>query len=418
MEKGVQGGRPASWVNTYVNDEEAGRAGRAEVRDKLARGFRRCEESPSKKAKILEIDLEEQVSTPQIDPTPPVTPKTSPIETPSTDLGQALAGTGLERYLPMLESEGVVLEELGLMTEDDFERLGIPAGASTRLKKYVIEQSPQPEKRRKIEDSAASTSKKAKVAVEGKSLELLRAFPWEDSIDPKGWLITEALEGLKCMWTGEGFLQKSGQSLYAPVFFSQGLPKDFCIDGVLLLGRGEAKKTQILSKRADSELWKEAKFLLFDAPNLRKPLEERIFHLQDLASSLQLPHVLLPQYAVCRDTDHLHSALQEVVSAGGQGLFLRQPGSFYDPKRSKTLLTVRPTHTGEATLVNYEPGKGRLEGLVSAFVVRSETGLEFRIQAGISEEQRRNPPNLGSKVRFQYQEKGASGAPKSPVYLP
>lgn len=410
----MQGGRPASWVNTYVSDEEAVRAGKAEVRDKLARGFQRCEETAATRTNVVEIDLEDCVSTPRIVPTPPATPPTFPTESANTDLGQALAGTGLERYLPALESEGVALEELGLMTEDDFVRLGIPPGASNRLKKYVVEQSP-PEKRRRNED--LPSSKKAKI-MEGKSPDLLRSFPWEESINPKDWLLTEALEGMKCLWTGEGFLQKHGQMIFAPIFFTQGLPTDICLDGELLLGRGETKKTQMLAKNADSELWKAAKFLLFDAPNLRKPLEERIFYLQDLASSLKLPHLILPQYEVCRDTDHLQSALHRVLSAGGQGLLLRQPGSFYDPKRSKTLLVVRPTLIGEAILVNYEAGKGKLEGLVSAFVVRSETGLEFRIQAGLSEEQRRNPPNIGTKVKFQYQERSASGAPKSPVYLP
>jgi DNA ligase-1 len=151
---------------------------------------------------------------------------------------------------------------------------------------------------------------------------------------------------------------------------------------------------------------------------MRKPLEERIFYIQDLVASLRLPHVILPQYEVCRDTDHLQSALHEVISAGGQGLFLRQPGSLYDGKRSKTLLTVRPTLIGEAVLVNYEPGKGRLEGLVSALMVRSDTGLEFRVVAGLAEEMRRSPPPLGTKIRFQYQEKSPSGAPKCPVYLP
>lgn len=419
VEKGVQGGRPASWVNTYVSDEEAKRAGRAEVRDKLARGFKRCEEAASKQPIIIEIDLgEDQVPTPPIIPTPPASPKTPQIEPESTDLGQALAGTGLERYLPALESEGISIEELSVMTEDDFLRLGLPPGASVQLRNYINAQSPAPEKRRRVEDLLLSTSAKKPKIADTKVPELLRAFPWDDSVNPKGWLITEALEGLKCMWNGEELVQKSGQVIAAPAYFTQEFPRDVCIDGMLWLGRGEGKKTLILAKRVDSDLWKQAKFLFFDVLNMRKPLEERIFYLQDLVTSLRLPHVISPQYEVCRDTDHMQSALQEVISAGGQGLFLRQPGSLYDGKRSKTLLTVRQTLVGEAVLVNYEAGKGRLEGLVSALIVRADSGLEFRVVAGLAEEMRRSPPPLGTKIRFQYQEKSPSGAPKYPVYLP
>lgn len=413
VEKGVKGGRPASWVNTYVNDDEAVRAGKAEVRDKLARGFKRCEEKPIK-PQAMEIDLE---AIPQTPPMSPATPVVIPKVT--SDLGQVLVGTGLERYLPVLEAEGVSIDELGIMTEDDFQRLGIPRGVSGRLKECILRQSPVTDKRKHVEDiPLSSTSKKPKLTPELKPVDLMRSFPWDDSINPQGWLMTEEVAGLRCLWTGQELIQSSGNVLPAPMFFIQGLPIDTKIDVVLVVGKGDGKKTVTLTRKGDGEIWKETKLVVLDLPGLRKPLEERVTCVGDLVTVLQLPHLVTPNYELCRDIDHLQETLRTVLLKGGQGLTLRQPGSFYENKRSKSFLSVRPTLTGEATVHNYEPGRGRLEGLVAALVVKAESGLEFRIQAGLPEDLRRNPPALGSKVRFQYQEHSASGAPKCPVYLP
>ena len=43
----------------------------------------------------------------------------------------------------------------------------------------------------------------------------------------------------------------------------------------------------------------------------------------------------------CKGQQHLETNLREVEKKEGEGLMLRQPGSLYEWKRSKTLLKVR-----------------------------------------------------------------------------
>ena len=48
---------------------------------------------------------------------------------------------------------------------------------------------------------------------------------------------------------------------------------------------------------------------------------------------------------------------------------LRDPKSYYEGKRSSTLLKVKVFNDDECTIVDYENGTGRCAGMVGAFVV-------------------------------------------------
>ena len=54
---------------------------------------------------------------------------------------------------------------------------------------------------------------------------------------------------------------------------------------------------------------------------------------------------------------------------------LRDPHSFYENKRSKSLLKVKTFQDDEATVLGYTDGQGRLEGLVGALRVRTDKGI-------------------------------------------
>ncbi|TNC91224.1 MAG: hypothetical protein CSH36_10785 [Thalassolituus sp.] len=62
--------------------------------------------------------------------------------------------------------------------------------------------------------------------------------------------------------------------------------------------------------------------------------------------------------------------------------------------------------------MGYEPGKGRLEGLMGALRVRLADGREFLLGSGFTDAQRRNPPSPGERVRFTYRGLTSSGLPR------
>lgn len=54
--------------------------------------------------------------------------------------------------------------------------------------------------------------------------------------------MSEKLDGVRCVWTGEAMFTRNGNPFYPPAFFTEGLPKDVVLDGELFLERGEFQK--------------------------------------------------------------------------------------------------------------------------------------------------------------------------------
>ena len=54
---------------------------------------------------------------------------------------------------------------------------------------------------------------------------------------------------------------------------------------------------------------------------------------------------------------------------------LRDPESFYENRRSKSLLKVKTFYDDEATVLGYTNGTGRCEGMVGALKCRNTHGV-------------------------------------------
>jgi DNA ligase-1 len=54
---------------------------------------------------------------------------------------------------------------------------------------------------------------------------------------------------------------------------------------------------------------------------------------------------------------------------------LRDPKSFYENKRSNSLLKVKTFYDDEATVLGYTEGTGRCQGMVGALKVRNTHGV-------------------------------------------
>jgi DNA ligase-1 len=55
----------------------------------------------------------------------------------------------------------------------------------------------------------------------------------------------------------------------------------------------------------------------------------------------------------------MFSELEAVNKVKGEGLMLRDPESFYENRRSKSLLKVKTFYDDEATILGYTKGTGR-----------------------------------------------------------
>jgi DNA ligase 1 len=75
----------------------------------------------------------------------------------------------------------------------------------------------------------------------------------------------------------------------------------------------------------------------------------------------------------------------KVTADGAEGMMIRHPDSLYEEKRSKMLLKVKKFEDAEAEVIGYEPGTGRLKGLMGAIRVREKDGTEFKIGSGFND---------------------------------
>jgi len=109
--------------------------------------------------------------------------------------------------------------------------------------------------------------------------------------------------------------------------------------------------------------------------------------------------------------------LERVEKLGGEGIMLREKGSRYERKRSKTLLKVKTFQDAEAVVIGHEEGKGKYAGMFGALKVRSDTGKLFKIGTGFTDKEREDPPKIGATVTYKFQELTNDGIPRFPVYL-
>lgn len=135
---------------------------------------------------------------------------------------------------------------------------------------------------------------------------------------------------------------------------------------------------------------------------------------------------------------------KEIITAGGEGLFLRDPGSLWLPKRVQTSLKVKGALDDEGTVVGFTSGRktdkgSKLLGLIGALVL-DYNGQRLEL-SGLTNEEREfatkehrdyaasnpgaeMPPGFqgkmfktGDTVTFTYRELHDDGVPKEARYL-
>jgi DNA ligase-1 len=246
---------------------------------------------------------------------------------------------------------------------------------------------------------------------------LLLAHTWDNAADLAGWWMSEKLDGVRAYWDGKQFLSRLGNLLHAPDWFLAGLP-DSPLDGELWTERKKFQRTVSIVRRQDkNELWKEVRFVVFDAPAAGGGFEERMAFLKDALARGKPAFAREHEHARCTGVAHLREELARIEALGGEGLMLRQPQSRYEAGRSSTLLKVKTFHDAEAVVIGHEPGAGRHKGRLGALSVRLENGTQFAVGTGFSDAERGNPPAVGSIITFRYQELSEAGVPRFPSYV-
>src|SRR6476661_8927873 len=260
-------------------------------------------------------------------------------------------------------------------------------------------------------------AKKASGEEEDAGPGLLLAESWDNAADLSGWWMSEKLDGVRAYWDGKQFLSRQGNLFHAPDWFVEGLPET-PLDGELWIERKKFQRTVSIVRRQDkSDLWKEVRYLIFDAPAANGGFEERLTFIKDTLAGGAGRFASQHAHERCKSLEALRAELARIEALQGEGLMLRQPGSKYVAGRSSALLKVKSFHDAEAVVIGHQAGAGRHQGRMGALLVRLPNGTDFAIGTGFSDRERENPPAIGATVTFRYQELSDAGVPRFPSWV-
>jgi DNA ligase-1 len=255
--------------------------------------------------------------------------------------------------------------------------------------------------------------------------QVLLAKKWKDGDDPTGWMMSEKLDGMRAYWSGKNFFSRNGNQLHPPQWFIADMPP-IPLDGELWCGRGEFQRCMsIVRKSVPTQDWMYVKYLVFDAPKLQSKAgaggparyEERLATIAQLVNPAKTQHCRAVGARACTGQGDLEENLRKVEAAGGEGLMLRQAGSFYEWRRSSTLLKVKTFCDEEAQVLSHEAGKGKNAAVMGALVCRTPDGRQFNVGTGFTDAMRRSPPAIGAIITYRYQELSNSLNPRFPTFV-
>jgi len=268
-----------------------------------------------------------------------------------------------------------------------------------------------------VKKSAGSLAAKGKFAA---NVSLAHVYdPTKTNVE--GWLLSEKLDGMRCLWHGGALWSRNGNKIYAPSYVLECLPPDLDLDGELFLGRGKFQECMSIVRRQDEPAtWKQIRYVIFDAPTVAGGISKRLDAARAALARLQdggKPHAEVLEQRICRGVEHVKQELKKVEALKGEGLMLRHPTAEHRGGRTSDLLKVKSFFDAEAVVLAHIEGTGKNKGRMGALECRNKAGKVFRLGTGFSEKDRDTPPLVGSVVTFAYTELTTAGIPRFPVFL-
>ncbi len=249
-------------------------------------------------------------------------------------------------------------------------------------------------------------------------LPLLLAQDAPPDIDPRGWLISEKLDGVRAHWDGRELRFRSGLPIAAPAWFTQRLPAQ-PLDGELWLDRGRFEALSGIVRRIqpDDAAWRQLRYMVFELPDGAGSFAQRAHRLEALARQTGWLQMQAVEQQVIASREALEQWLQQVLRAGGEGLMLHRADALYHTGRSPALLKLKPLQDEEAQVVGHVAGRGRHAGRLGALRVRTPQGREFLLGTGFSDAERETPPPPGAWVSYRYRGRTADGVPRFASFM-
>ena len=247
---------------------------------------------------------------------------------------------------------------------------------------------------------------------------MLLAEVYAANIDLTQYWVSEKYDGVRAQWDGRTLRYRGGGSVPAPAWFTANFPA-VSLDGELWIARNHFDALSGIVRKIEpvDEEWRQVHYMVFELPGAAGNFSERILQMQTLIKHASVPW--LQAVKQVRGVDHaaLMRQLNTVVKAGGEGLMLHRADADYITGRNDALLKLKPWLDTEAVVIGYVPGKGKYQGMTGALQMEMPDGKRFRIGSGLTDAMRHQPPPIGTRITYRYQQLTKNGVPRFPVYL-
>lgn len=247
---------------------------------------------------------------------------------------------------------------------------------------------------------------------------MLLAEVYAADVDVTQYWASEKFDGVRAQWDGHILRFRSGGSVPAPAWFTANFPA-LPLDGELWIGRNQFDAISGTVRRiepVDSE-WQKVQYLVFELPGANGDFSARVAQMRTLIEQAAVPWLHAVEQTRVADRAALMQRLDAVMHQHGEGLMLHRADAPYLTGRSDALLKLKPWLDTEAIVVGHLPGKGKYQGMTGALLMEMPDGKRFRLGSGLSDSLRRQPPPLGTRVTYRYQQLTKKGVPRFPHYL-
>ena len=82
-----------------------------------------------------------------------------------------------------------------------------------------------------------------------------------------------------------------------------------------------------------------------------------------------------------------------------------------------SLMKLKRYQDAEAIVLDHIEGKGKYKNMLGALLVKTTSGIVFKIGSGFSDQQRRVPPKIGAQITYKFVGKTLRGVPRFASFL-